>query len=740
MAHAGRKVQDTGCGAGGRVVRRWGLTLWVVLGVLATFRAGAQPVPTWVKDFQKAREDAVGGHWDQAVPVFQRIVREVESVRLTRPLTSEESRVYQWALDYLARFYLQQDRPPEARVYYITLLQVNPQYEFPDTPPPSVAAFFQQLRQSLIGFLSVSVQPPDAVLYLDQRRIGQGSLAQHPVLEGTYQLRVERPGYAPWQRIVTVRGGRLTEVEPIALQRVSGALFVATAPRGAEVYLDGRRVGMTQGEAPPAVRAFAETRQWSPEEFSDYLVTPVSDPGEHYLELRKPCYDPVQLIVRVPPLQDVFVDPVRLEPAVGRIVLQADAEADVYIDGQFQGKASQGSFVACAGRRTVTLKNSWGAFSRDVDVVRGEAVPVPASVVPRVVFLGWVIDEGVPETVVQRLRALVPKGVQRWDRAVWVDAAQTRVPWDDQTLRGEDLARRVLAAWAASPPPTFRALLGRVAQTFESRLFLVLRLLAGDGPRVEFLLFSDMSDRPDRVRVDAVEEQAFIETLMQMTYEAPVLRRTLPLRFVWTTLSDYPLIVEVDTGRWGPGDRPKPGDLLLSVGGLQLDRPDVWEAVEAAVQTKERVVLQFEDPLQPKIRTVEVPTVETPVESGEASRHPFAHRVAIGYLRYAERPEDTLVHQVARLNLARLFMDFQDYVQALEWLRRVRLDRAVGVGQATVEYRMAECYLQMGRWAEARRRFQKLQEARRATLGTDLGESVAEAARDALAALEGGGK
>jgi len=718
---------------------RWRVLLTlIVLGGLPTVWAGAQPAPTWVKDFQKAREDVIGGNWDQAVPVLQRIVREVEGVRLTRPLTSEESRVYQWALDYLARFHLQQDRPQEARAYYITLLQVNPQYEFPDTPPPSVAAFFQQLRQSLIGFLSVSVKPPDAVLYLDQRRIGQGSLSHQPVVEGTYQLRVERPGYAPWQRIVTVKGGRLTEVEPIELQRVSGALFVATAPRGTEVYLDGRRVGLTQGEAPPAVRAFAETRQWPPEEFSDYLAIPVGDTGEHYLEFRKPCYDTVQLIVRVPPLQDVFIDPVRLEPAVGRIVLQADAEADVYIDGQFQGKASQGTFVACAGRHTVTLKNSWGTFSRDVDVVRGEAVPVPASVVPRVVFLGWVVDEGVPEAVVQRLQGLIQKNVQRWDRAVWVDAAQVDVPWDGRTVRGGDLAREVLAAWETSPPPAFQTLLSRIARTFESRLFLVLRLRAGDVSRVEFLLFSDMSSRPDRVQVDVIEEKAFVETLAQMTYEAPLLRRTLPLRFVWTTLYDYPVVVEVDADRLGPGDRPKPGDLLLSVEGLQLDRPDVWAAVEAAVQTKEKVVLQFEDPLQPKIHIVEVPTAETPVESGEDASHPFYHRLALGYLRYAERPEDTLVHQVARLSLARLYMRFQDYVQALEWLRRVRLDRTVGVSQATVEYRMAECYLQMGRLAEARSILQKLQDARRATLGTDWGESVAEAARDALAALQEG--
>lgn len=723
-------------------MRAWGAKWWLVLLLFpalwgfSTFRAGAQPVPTWVKDFQKAREDAVGGNWDQAVPVFQRIVREVEGIRLTRPLTSEESRVYQWALDYLARFYLQQDRLQEARVYYVTLLRVNPQYEFLDTPPPSVATFFQQLRQSLIGFLSVSVKPPDAVLYLDQRRIGQGPLSQQPVLEGTYQLRVERPGYAPWQRIVTIKGGRLTEVEPIELQRVSGALFVATAPRGVEVYLDGRRIGVTQGEAPSGVRAFAETRQWPPEEFSDYLAIPVSDTGEHYVEFRKPCYDTVQLIVRVPPLQDVFIDPVRLEPAVGRIVLQADAEADVYIDGQLQGKASQGTFVACAGRHTVTLKNAWGTFSRDVDVVRGEVVPVPASVVPRVVFLGWAVDDGVPEAVVRRLRDLIQKSVQRWDRAVWVDASQVDVPWDGSTVRGGDLARQVLATWETNPPPAFQALLNRVAQTFESRLFLVLRLRAGDAPRVEFLLFSDMSSRPDRVQVDVIEEKGFVEMLTQMTYEAPILRRTLPLRFVWTTLYDYPVVVEVDADRLGTGDRPKPGDLLLSVEGLQLDRPDAWAAVEAAVQTKEKVVIQFEDPLQPKIRTVEVPTVETPVESEEGPGHPFYHRLAIGYLRYAERPEDTLVHQIARLSLARLYMHFQDSVQALEWLRRVRLDRTVGISQATVEYRMAECYLQMGRLAEARQLFQKLQDARRATLGTDWGESVAEAARDALAALQ----
>ncbi len=691
--------------------------------------------------FNRARADLLEGHGEAAAQAFQTILQELESVRMSRELTADEQKIYEWSLDYLGRYSLQAGRSEEAEFYYLTLLQVNPFYEFPDTPPPTVVTYFRNLRRERVGFISLQVEPVDATVYLDQRKVGRGILSAYPAVEGTYQLRIERAGYETWAKVISIKGGGQLKLGLIKLKRVSAAVFVATRPVGVEVYLDGQRVGTTKGPPGDAVRRYAEEHSLPSDEFSDYLPIPIRDNLEHYIEFRLECYDPVSIIVpRTTPDQDLFMEPVVLEPAMGQVTLKVNAEADVYVDGQFKGKASQGRVSICAGSHDITLRNSWSSWSKTIKIARGDRLELKVEMWPKVAFLGWMVEEGASDFAARRSRELLQKVLSDLKRAVWIDFSRADVTVGSETRIGREWGRRVFQLWETGAYDRLKKLLSQLSAATESRLFFLGHIPREDIPRhVGFWLFSDLSGFPDRYTADLTQPGSFKRIADLLNHEEPVLRRVLPFRLAWTHLYPYPLIFRVyqasssDTQK---GEFPDVGSLVYRVGDVKLDSPSALARIRRVIQDRETITVQFGNPYTQKIRNADVTLVETPVELDAGLVGRWFNRIAIGYFRWAERPDAGLAAQIARLNLGLLFMRFQEWSRAFEWLTQARIDRPRGISQPTVQYHMVETYLALGYKADAMKLIDQLKNATRATLGSDLGRSVAEAVRELEAQLK----
>jgi len=92
--------------------------------------------------------------------------------------------------------------------------------------------------------LNVISLPAGGRVYLNDEFRGETPLALTNLFAGEYRLRVERPGYAPLARTVTL-GARGEATEEFRLAKNSGKLVVVSEPAGADVLLDDAARGVT---------------------------------------------------------------------------------------------------------------------------------------------------------------------------------------------------------------------------------------------------------------------------------------------------------------------------------------------------------------------------------------------------------------------------------------------------------------------------------------------------------------
>lgn len=96
------------------------------------------------------------------------------------------------------------------------------------------------------GALQLHAEPESALFYLDGEARGKGPLNITSLEPGTHTLRCEASGYEALVREVVIVGGEVKR-EEFKLSSVMGRVELRTVPGGAEVLLDGKKVGVTKG-------------------------------------------------------------------------------------------------------------------------------------------------------------------------------------------------------------------------------------------------------------------------------------------------------------------------------------------------------------------------------------------------------------------------------------------------------------------------------------------------------------
>ncbi len=173
----------------------------------------------------------------------------------------------------------------------------------PPPPPPTT------------GTLSIDSSPSGAKVYINGAYRGRTPLAIE-LSAGTHEVELRLDGYEPYRARVQVRAGQTTRLSPrLAAVVRTGTLFVDSSPQGAEVYVDGDRVGRT-----PVRLALNE--------------------GTHDVELRLAGYEPYRARVQVRAGQTTRLSP-RLAAVVrtGTLEVTSTPEgAEVYVDGTYRGR------------------------------------------------------------------------------------------------------------------------------------------------------------------------------------------------------------------------------------------------------------------------------------------------------------------------------------------------------------------------------------------------------------------
>ena len=126
------------------------------------------------------------------------------------------------------------------------------------------------------GTLHLASVPEGARFYINDVAHGKGPVSIPGLKPGTYEVRAELEGYGTLSKSITIANGESAN-EEFRLSNVMGRIEVRTSPAGAQVFLDGRLVGMTKSAD-------------SESEFSDILPIENVMEGEHTLVMKMEGY------------------------------------------------------------------------------------------------------------------------------------------------------------------------------------------------------------------------------------------------------------------------------------------------------------------------------------------------------------------------------------------------------------------------------------------------------------------
>ena len=137
---------------------------------------------------------------------------------------------------------------------------------------------------ALPGTMHLLSQPGGASFYVNDEPRGAAPITIANLKPGAYKVRCEKEGFGSIEKTITIENGGSVR-EEFVLSNVMGRIEVRTLPGGADVYLDGKKMGMT--------KVIGEN------EISSVFPIGNVPEGDHQLVVRKAGYLDVSRTVRV---------------------------------------------------------------------------------------------------------------------------------------------------------------------------------------------------------------------------------------------------------------------------------------------------------------------------------------------------------------------------------------------------------------------------------------------------------
>jgi hypothetical protein len=209
--------------------------------------------------------------------------------------------------------------------------------------------------RKMTGILSIRTEPPGANVFIDGKPVGTSPCESGDLPPGSYQVRIEKRGYAPWEGSLSVIAGKRIEVPfPIELKAVVGSLEILSEPSGSKVFLDGEEMGQTPLSL-PAVRM-----------------------GQHRVRVTKEDYDSYEEQVSVTEGERKKVL-ASLRKMTGVLSIRTEPSgASVFIDGKPVGTSPCESGDLAPGSYRVRIeKRGYAPWEGSLSVIAGKRIEVP---------------------------------------------------------------------------------------------------------------------------------------------------------------------------------------------------------------------------------------------------------------------------------------------------------------------------------------------------------------------------
>lgn len=214
------------------------------------------------------------------------------------------------------------------------------------------------------GGIEITSTPSDSDVLIDDKPVGKTPYRDNRVLSGKHKVEVRRNLYKPVRGTVTVIDGRMA-TRDFELEKNYGAIKVTSDPPGADITLDGKKIG----KSTPALIKFVKT-------------------GEHIVNLELPGYGRVgDTVVSVTSggVVDLHKD---LVPKNGTLVVMTQyrdnskpCRGTVTLDGKNVGQSPWKGQVLAEVRHHVTAACGGRPSSMDVVVEHNDSKTITVDVV-----------------------------------------------------------------------------------------------------------------------------------------------------------------------------------------------------------------------------------------------------------------------------------------------------------------------------------------------------------------------
>ena len=633
----------------------------------------------------------------------------------------------------------------------VRMLEIDPAADVDRSrASPKLVAQLDALRQRLLGEIGLVLEPPDAEVRIDGRRV-DALAGPVPVLAGQHLIGISLPGYQAVDRPLEIEAGKRISLE-LTLERTSAVLRLFTRPAGATVRLDGEVRGVTQAMAPGDEGAQAATSPppgpplaYRREEFSEELIIDGLMPGLVLLEVAREGYRPQRFELPIAELLDYPMPPIVLEEESGRLVFtDFPAGAEIRLDGQARQPDNPGSarpqLKLPPGAYHVTVNAGPSRmFSTQLRLADRQTMEISVRLQPGLAFLG--VLGGEPDTarnLAQSLRVMLG-GIDKWSLIDFSARAPTvlrQAGVSADSLRAVEQEAAAGRRSAIDWPRVQQAVDGAV----EGLVYVVGvpdNDLVATGASVWIWPRSPGPATPDRVRLP-LGDPAALEALQASFGRAIHLRRGwVGALLIDTGAAPHPMVIDVAPASPAEAAGLRLGDLVAGVSGVPVVSRAAFDQRVAAAEIGEVLDLGVLSDGQPRTLKLELGTSPDLLASRRAD---LLESVAYAELVLAAgrvAPEDAWIVEV---NQALIQLRAGEWRAAARRLNAIQAPQSShGVGQTTVDYLLGIALSAAGPDFRdgARQSFEKAAQLPGARLFHNDGAYVAPRARARLHALGG---
>lgn len=643
--------------------------------------------------------------YEHAVPAFDRAIAILEPLAAAQA-ASRTALASAYELRGRARFGLG-DRDGAVSDLK-ALLGYEPGFAFSSQVSPRVVSLLDEVRKSVIGTLTLTVDPPDAVVELNGQPFTPSPTGA-PIRAAEYTVKATRLGYKPIEDKIVVVAGEAKQLG-LAMERTAATVFLVTSPADVEVVIDGTSRGKTAGGPPPAQYADVPSQLGVvPEAVSKPIVLSDLGPGAHTIQFKRGCHVTEERRLVIENLADYRVEPVQLKRAVATLAIESNpAGANVFVDGEPRGAAPVTLDDVCEGARLVELRGPQGRFVKRLTVKAGDQLPLQGTLKPGFALLA--AGSGAPTSGVSDVRTAIERALAASQQVTLFvpDPRQVQDATKGEAPPAEwlafDAGRRPVGGAAAVGASARRELSSRIAHALDVQGVAAVTQPSASSPELVISLLAAGAGEPDVVSIMPERIDSVNKAMARFDFVPPLTETTIGVMAVEVTDAEGVVVAGVDAG--GPGARAavKVGDIITKIDGQVAKAPGVFQRVLDGRRPGEKVSLEIVDRAG-AARTVELLVQQRPRVISPSDQTLLFNPLAVA-LRSRLGTADPADQPVVRLNLGVALMRLGDYAGAREQFEAVQLSEGPGVSLGTQQYLLGLAYEGLGDTASAQKAWQ----------------------------------